>query len=680
MRLNPEVADHLPSSLRASRVTHAVLLRGPQAVFGEACLLIHGETPFLLVRREAGEEFDAFELDAAQPLELVETPELRLIARTRVGDRHPLRVDPAQLDDVKTLQSALPAPEPAAEAASEEAASEEAAPSEEADAPAAEASAHDDDATPADEGEAAPRQRPPSPPHADTPVFAALLDRAREQGQREIVTVLQTLAGGEAALAFLAFHEVREEASALDGEVSEQLARALLDAQDVPLAIPASLAAGLPELVARAFRLRANQGLDEARAAEAYGERAVVFLRRHLARHPETAHLRARLGSHLLDLGEFAAAEAELRRACELDGESMTARYLWARSLREANQLDASHQQLQLLAERYTPAPTDSFVLCEAAVLAAWRSRNDRRAAELLDARAAMGLEGAEAIACSELSELSELLGADSSSKAALCALAWCEQVVLQDELAEVLAERLAAVEPLVAAALYQRTERGDAQVTRLAPEIPVADVEALALERIEGELGAEDAAPRYRALLAFARGELEEAVAAARVASGETPELRELRLLARMLDEHLTVERSGVPELPVSAELLATVTRGLELAPGHPEFLQLQASHAPDAAQALAAADQLLAIDPLDEEALVARLDALRRLQRWEELIDLLAYLDALGMGDTAVLDRARASLATPAPAIVTGPKSWRRWLLLGLGLLALAALLLLR
>ena len=691
MRLNPEVADHLPSSLRASRVTHAVLLRGPQTVFGEACLLIHGETPLLLVRNAANEEFDAFELDAADPLELVETPELRLIARTRQGDRHPLRLDVSQLDDVKALQAALPAVAPAddaADAADDGMAEQEGDQTEVVDE---ESAAADEfaDATSASvdsDGGGQPEESATDSPAVETDnqgepsIFGALLDRAREQGQREIVTILQTLAGGEAALAFFAFHEVREDASALDGEVSELLAQALLDAQDAPLAIPASLAAGQPELVARAFRLRAKQGLDEARAAEAYGERAVVYLRRHLARHPETAHLRERLGSHLLDLGEFAAAEIELRRACELDGESMTARYLWARSLREVDEPDASHQQLQLLAERYAPHPNDSFVLCEAAVLAAWRARDDRRAGELLAARAELGLDGAEAVALQELSELAELLAAESPSIAALCALAWCEQVVLQDELAEVLAERLVAIEPLVAAALYQRTERGDAQVHHLAPDVPVGDIETLALERIEAKLEADAAAPRYQALLAFARGELEEAVAAARLACGEAPTLRELRLLARMLDEHLTIERRAVPELPVSTELLETVASGLEFAPAHPELLQLQASHHPDASQALAAADQLLTNDPLDEEALVARLDALRRLQRWEELIELLAYLDALDMGDAAVLDRARASLSTPAPVLAAGPKSWRRWLLLGLGLLALAALLLLR
>jgi tetratricopeptide (TPR) repeat protein len=747
-RLPAEIADFLPAGLRSSQVSAHVSL--PQPVgsrFRSVCVLLHGEALKLLVRAEEQEEFHAFELAGAETVTLGDGEAPKLVLCTEDGDRHPVSADAEQIAAVQQLVARVPAaalepPQtetgPPAEADPPEADPPEADPPE-ADPPeAGPPRAHP---SPEDQTPVAAQEREPSPTDGElarglavarrelqrgdladaAATLAELAEAGDAGGARELVDlrrVVLALDGGDLEHAAYIFLELRASTTALDAAVAELLAPDLEDADQPALALQCYSRLDREQAALERARLVRVVEQDADGLDDSYSRGAVTYLRRYLARHADDALARERLGLHLLAQGELSAAVQELERAIDTDPTRWNARHASIRAHAELLQEDAAQRHREQLVRSFTPTEATSPALLRGVAITALRVGRVDRAGELLqllrrrvDAMTERELDTELLLEVEELEEAFELLRDGRDHEAALCALFWWEQILDGlDELCELMAERLAQRDKLVAAALCSRVEGGRERFAGLFRELGTeGDLDPRALDRIAAELadGSEQvseqqltaSALRYRAILAFARLEIEEAAEYARRAVAlDGADLRSRLTLLRVLEDALLAEREAVGDLgdlgdlgglpaeaseealSASAELLQCVEAGLELEPAHPRLLRGRSLYGQQPERALAAVERLLASTPADEQLLAAKARRLRELGRHAELADLVAMMVRLGSDDWSTLSRARQALdGGVAPRPRTEPRRDVSWwkIVIGVGLAIAIAIL---
>ncbi len=692
-RLPAEIADLLPAGLRASQVSAHVSLPQPAGSrFRHVCVLLHGETLKLLVRSEGQEEYHAFDLEAADTLTLGGDEPPKLVLRTRGGDRHPVSADDEQIAAVQELVRQTPgaSPEAPQRPDDEATATNDEALADEQPAPT-ELAREEEPASSLSESELEPLLKRVEHDLRDGELAAAanaLAELASAYDLRALADlrrVVLALHSGDLEDAAFIFLEQRAGSTPLDAAVAARLAPALEDVNRPELALQCFGRLDRQQTALERARLIRVVGRDVDELDDAYSQGAVTFLRRYLARHADDALVRERLGLHLLAQGELTAAAQNLERALDADPTRWTARHALIRARAELLHHRAAQEHREELVRRFEPDATTSLSLLRGVAITALRIGRVERAGELLellrrrvDATTEDQLDGDLVLEVEELEEAFELLRDGRDHEAALCALFWWEQILDGlDELCELMAERLAPRDKVVAAALCSRVEGGRERFASLFRELgDESDLDPRALDHIAAQLADESdeinerqltaSALRYRAILAFARLEIEEAAEHARRAVAlDESDLRSRLTLLRVLEDALLAEREAVgdlgdlgdlarsqgEQLSPSVELLQCVEEGLRLNPSHPRFLLGRALYGQQAELALTAVNQLLQRAPADDQLLAAKARRLRELDRHEELADLVAMMVRLGSDDVETLARARQALEGDGP-----------------------------
>ncbi len=344
---------------------------------------------------------------------------------------------------------------------------------------------------------------------------------------------------------------------------------------------------------------------------------------------------------------------------------------------------DAEQTQREALVTHFQPSLDHGPALLQGVVVAALRTGHGDRAAEIVEAlRASVEkldrlASVALALPLDALTEAVELLRDGRDAEAALCLLFfWDETFDDLGALSDLIAERVETRDAIVAAAIYDRDDGGRAKHAALFDALEDdTDLETQALDHIAETLAGDLQASaesqetvsglRYRAILALAKDDYEDAAALARRAVAlDAKDLRAQIVLLRILETILEreVEAGGEEDegsfgdgdgeemIGASAEFLDCIRAGLGIAPSHLLFVRALALYGPDPAEALAASELLMIVDPTDEDVLRARADRLRQLGNLEELAEHVAYMLSLESDDTNAVLRARQALLDEA------------------------------